>query len=135
MEEVKEELGLGTKELRAVRTGLERVGAVVASDLRVETTAGGHRHTSELFRWDQLFPRPSGVPGGLEELLAAGVAAAVVAPEHEVRTWFSWRAPTSIVDSLVEAGRVLRHPTGVLSAAGTASAPAPGARSRSPRPG
>jgi hypothetical protein len=134
VDELKEELGVGTKELRAVRTGLERIGAIVAKDLRVETESGGHRHTSELFRWDQIFPSPSSGPGGLEELVVAGVEAAVVAPEREVRSWFSWRVPPSAIDSLVEAGRLDRPAPDLLSAAGTASGPARAARSPSPRP-
>jgi hypothetical protein len=129
VEELKEELDLGAKELRGARARLERVGAVVSRDLRIETPAGGHRHTSELFRWDQVFPQPSSVPGGLEELVVAGVEAAVLAPESEVRSWFSWRVSAEAVDGLVEARRLERPGAGLLSAAGKASAQAPGERS------
>jgi hypothetical protein len=129
LDEVKEELGLGTKELRGARVVLERVGAIVARDLRITTTAGGHRHTSELSRWDQLFPQPASGPGGLEELLVAGVEAAVVAPEREVRAWFSWHASPETVAGLVEAGRLERPAPGFLSAAETPSGRAQGARS------
>jgi len=121
IDELKEELGLGAKELRSARAPLERVGAIVSRDLRIETTAGGHRHTSELYRWDQIFPQPSSLPGGLEELVVAGVEAAVVAPEREMRAWFSWRASPKTVDELVEAGRLERPAPGLLSAAETAS--------------
>ena len=89
-EEVKEETGLDTKALRAVRTRLERVGAVVSSSILVETHDGSHRHTSELRRWDQAFAEPRNEAGGLEELVVAAVRAAVLAPEPEVRRWFSW---------------------------------------------
>jgi hypothetical protein len=123
VEELKEELGLGTKELRAERTRLERVGAVVSKDLRVETKNGGHRHTSELYRWDQIFPQAPPRPGGLSELIVAGVQAAVVAPEREVRSWFSWRVTAEGIDELVDAARLERPAAGVLSAAGTASTP------------
>jgi hypothetical protein len=130
VEEIKEELALGTKELRAARTKLERVGAVVARDLRVETTGGGHRHTSELHRWDQVFPDLSAVRGGVEDLVVAGVEAAVLAPAAEVRRWFSWRISTNELDALVDAGRLGRPAPGLLSAVGTASERAPGGRSR-----
>jgi hypothetical protein len=77
IDELKEELGLDSKDLRALRARLERVGAVVAMGLRVETKGGGHRHTSELYRWDQVFPEPPLGAGGLDELVVAGVEAAV----------------------------------------------------------
>jgi hypothetical protein len=132
VDELKEELGLGTKELRAVRTRLERVGAVLAKDLRLETQSGGHRHTSELYRWDQVFPEPLGT-GGLDELVVAGVEAAVIAPDREARSWFSWRVPAERIEALVEAGRIDRPAPGVLSAAETASARARAAPAPSPR--
>jgi hypothetical protein len=132
VDELKEELGLGAKQLRAVRTRLERVGAVLAKDLRVETQHGGHRHTSELYRWDQVFREPPGT-GGLDELIVAGVEAAVLAPEREARSWFSWRASPETVEALVDAGRIDRPSPGVLSAAETASGRARAAPARSPR--
>lgn len=129
LDELKEELGLGAKELRGARTRLERVGAIVARDLRIET-AGGHRHTSELYRWDQMFVRPASRPGGLDELVVAGVEAAVVAPEREVRGWFSWSVSRATIDALVAAGRLARPAPGILSAAETASEPKQEGRSR-----
>jgi hypothetical protein len=132
VDELKEELGLGTKQLRAARTRLERVGAVLAKDLLVEAQNGGHRHTSELYRWNQVFPEPRGA-GGLDELFLAGVHAAVLAPEREARSWFSWRVSAEAIDALVEAGRIDRPAPGLLSAAETASARGPAAPARSPR--
>jgi hypothetical protein len=134
VDELKEELDLDARELRGVRARLERVGALVARDLRIETAAGGHRHTSDLYRWDQIFPRPSAARGGLEELVVAGVEAAVLTPEREVRGWFSWPVSAEAIDNLVEAGRLERPAAGLLSAAETASGREPGGRSRSPRP-
>lgn len=90
-EEIKEELGLDATTLRAARTRLERVGALVSRSIVVETAGGGHRHTGELQRWDQVFPEPAGTGGGLADLVVAAVRAAVVVPEPEVRRWFSWR--------------------------------------------
>jgi hypothetical protein len=130
IEEVKDELALAAKELRTLRTRLERVGAVVAMDLRVEAKSGGHRHTSELYRWDQIFPAMPTGPSGLEELFVAGLRAAVVAPEHEARSWFTWQVPAATLDALVEAGRVIRPAAGFIAAVETASARAPAAHSR-----
>jgi hypothetical protein len=130
IEELEEELGLHSKELRGLRARLERVGAVVAMDLRVEKEGGGHRHTSELYRWDHVFPEPSQGPGGLDELVVAGVAAAVLAPEREARSWFSWRASTKVIDALVAQDRLERPAPGFLSAAETASGRARAAPAR-----
>ena len=121
LDELKEELGLGSKEVRGARTRLERTGAVVSRDLRIENAGGGHRHTSELHRWDQIFSAPSSAPGGLAELVVAGIEAAVLAPEREVRAWFSWPVSPELVDALVEAGRLARPADGLLSAAETTS--------------
>jgi hypothetical protein len=105
LDDLKADLGFEAKRLRTVREALERVGAIVSGHV-VLGGNGGHRHTSELRRWDQLFPEPS--PGGLGELLVAGVRAAVVVPEQEVRGWFSWRVDGQLIGELVAAGRLTR---------------------------
>jgi hypothetical protein len=89
---------------RRTRGLLERVGAVVSRSVVIEP----HEHTSELLRWDQVRPEPA-AGGGLDELVVAGVRAAVVAPEREAAVWFSWRAD---VARLVEEGRLLRPAPG-----------------------
>jgi hypothetical protein len=112
LEELREELGFAPRELRALRGKLERVGAVVATPVVLEHP---HRHTSELARWDQCFPQRSAV-GGLAELVLAGVRAAVVAPQAEVRTWFSWRVDDATVGGLIDAGRLERVDGGLTAA-------------------
>jgi hypothetical protein len=121
-EDLRVELRLKRQELNALRSPLERCGAIIARSL--EVTAGeGHPHASELVRWDQAHP----VPGGgltdpfraLAGLVAAGVRAAVVAPEQELRRWFSWRWywTDGLVDRLVGERRLRRvgdHVTAVL---------------------
>ena len=104
-EDVKLELGLKPKELKAILFPLELCGAVV-------------RRNGTLERWDQAFPDPLGEPGGPEELLVAAVRAAVVAPEKEVGRWFSWRwlFPPELVDELVSAGRLERPEPGWVAA-------------------
>ena len=86
LEDLRLELGLSPKELKQLRVPLERCGALVSRSIVYEDP---HRHTSELARWDQVVPEASG-GGGLADLIVAGVRAAVVAPEKELRRWFSW---------------------------------------------
>ncbi len=103
------ELGLKPKELKDLRSPLERCGAVVTHMVAVELADGGHEHVSELTRWDHAYPEPSG-RGGIDDLLVAAVRAAVVAPEREVPRWFSWRwlIPDRSVERLVAEGRLER---------------------------
>ncbi len=108
------ELELKPKELKATRLPLERCGAIVARSVQV-TAGEAHAHSSELWRWDQAYAAdPGGADGDLEralgELLLAGVRAAVVAPERELRRWFSWQWYWSdaLVDGLVRDGRLRR---------------------------
>jgi hypothetical protein len=103
LDELREEVALGGKALRAAREALERVGAVVPRQVQLEA----ERYATELARWDQRFPAPS-PGGGLLELLVAGVRAAVVAPEREARRWFAWPVVAEEVEALVESGRLAR---------------------------
>jgi hypothetical protein len=85
LDDVKTELALPPKAVRALRNRLERVGALVAQEVKV-----GDDYATELCRWDQVVPEPAA--GGLDELVVAGVRAAVLAPREEIPRWFSWRA-------------------------------------------
>jgi hypothetical protein len=110
LEDLQTELGLTPKELKSLRSPLERCGAAVARSIVYEQP---HRHTSVLARWDQVQPGSSGARDprdALGDLLCAGVRAAVVAPERELPRWFSWRWywDDGLVDELVEAGRLRR---------------------------
>ena len=111
------ELELKPRELKAIRSPLERYGAVVARSV-VHQGGAGHTHTSELARWDQVFPEPSSSGGG-EDLLVAAVRAAVITPEPEVQRWFSWTRlfDEVLVDRLVEEERLFRPEPGWLAAA------------------
>ena len=136
VEDLREELGLSSKALKDITSPLERCGAVVSRSLAVSATAEGpHPHTTELARWDQVYPEPSR-GGGLEEVTVAAVRAAVVAPERQAFRWFSWSwlYRQTLVDELVAAGRLWRPEPGWVSAAETASGRGPGAPgpSRSP---
>jgi hypothetical protein len=108
------ELGLKPKELKLLRSPLERCGAIVSRSIVYQEP---HRHTSELARWDQVVPEAAD-GGGLEPLVVAGVRAAVLAPESEVSRWFSWRWywRDDLVDRLVDEGRLVRPEDGWLAA-------------------
>jgi hypothetical protein len=107
LEDLQLELGLTPRELRRLRTPLERCGAVVARSVVYEEP---HRHTSVLARWDQLVPESGG--GGFEELSVAAVRAAVVAPEAELPRWFPWWD-----ESVLESERLARPAAGWIATA------------------
>jgi hypothetical protein len=123
IEDLQVELDLKPKELKSLRAPLERCGAIVARSLEV-TAGGSHAHSSELVRWDQAYPSSAagGVRDSLQELVLAGVRAAVVAPERELKRWFSWQWywDDALVDELMS-GHKLRRIDGHVSAVGTAS--------------
>jgi hypothetical protein len=113
IEDLQVELDLTPRELKSLRAPLERCGAVVSRSL--EVTAGqGHAHSSELARWDQVYSGPgdgcvySHHP--LADLIVAGVHAAVVVPEPELKRWFSWPSywEDTLVEDLVSRGRLRR---------------------------
>ena len=122
IDDIRVELRLKRQELNALRAPLERCGAVIARSLQV-TAGGGHLHSSELIRWDHAHPAPGGgfadPRRALAGLIAAGVRAAVVAPERELRRWFSWPWywPAGLVDGLVGDGRLRRVDGHVTTAA------------------
>ena len=96
-----------------MRSPLERCGAIVSRSL--EVTAGlSHAHSSELARWDQVFSGRGDVGihlhHALQKLLLAGVRAAVLAPEEELKRWFSWKWywDDALVEELVHDGRLHR---------------------------
>lgn len=113
IDDLRLELGLKRQELRSLRAPLERCGAVVSRSVQV-TAGEGHQHSSELARWDQAYPGPGDTSTdprhALGGLVVAGVHACVVAPEHELARWFSWRWywTETLVDELVRDGRLRR---------------------------
>ena len=116
IEDLRTELGLKRQELKALRAPLERCGAIVSRSLHV-TAGRGHQHSSELARWDQAYPGSGGTGedpvAALRDLIAAAVRAAVLAPETELRRWFSWQWywADSLVDDLIgQAGCADRRP-------------------------
>ena len=121
LDDLRTELRLKRQELKALRSPLERCGAIVSRS--VEVTAGaGEQRSSVLARWDQVYPDSAGPAAdprrALGGLVVAGVRAAVVAPEAEPRRWFSWQWywTGTLIDDLVRQGR-LRRVEGHLAAA------------------
>jgi hypothetical protein len=110
LDDLQTELSLTPKELKSLRSPLERCGALVSRSVVYDEP---HRHTSVLCRWDQAHPEPSG--GGdpreaLAQSVCAAVRAAVVAPEAELGRWFTWRWywNDDLVHRLVDSGRLAR---------------------------
>jgi hypothetical protein len=123
LEDLRVELRMKRQELNSLRAPMERCGVLVSRSLHV-TAGEGHTHASELARWDQVHQGPGGPdadPGAaLRDLVAAGVRAGVVAPESELRRWFSWLWywSDSIVDDLIRDGRARRLDGHIVAAGG-----------------
>jgi hypothetical protein len=117
LEDLQEELGLHPKDLKAARSPLERTGAVVSRSYAVSSSSGGHVHTSQLARWDQVYPDAVGGEVDLKPLVVAGVRAAVVAPERELPRWFSWSWywQKGLIDELVDEALLWRPEPGWVS--------------------
>ena len=141
-EDLRTELSLKRQELKALRSPLERCGVIVARSVAMTSgrgdaeagdaqgagdhEGGGHRQDSELSRWDQAYHAPPAAASdpaeALADLLVAAVRAAVVAPEPELRRWFSWTWywTDTLVDDLIRSGR-LRRVDAHIAAVGSAS--------------
>ncbi|HEX5250708.1 MAG TPA: hypothetical protein VFW14_13675 [Gaiellales bacterium] len=114
--DLKVELEWDAGRLRRARRPLERTGAVVSHGVTLPGVESGHVHSSVLARWDQDMPHPSSA-GSLGDLVVAAVRAAVLAPQAEVGSWFSFtqRADAALVDGLVAAGRLVRPAPGWIA--------------------
>jgi hypothetical protein len=117
VEDLKNELALDAKALRTARTRLEAAGAIIGTGVRTEV-GGGHRHSSRIARWDQ-----AGVPTSdastieaLAAAIVAGVRAAVIVERTEPREWFGWLVDVSLIDALLETGRLLAVDNGLVTA-------------------
>ena len=121
IEDLRTELGLKRQELTSLRAPLARCGAIISRSLQV-TAGEGHLHSRELVRWDQAYRGTGGTDANpsqaLKDLLAAGVRASVVAPEPELRRWFSWQWywTDTLVDDLIREGRLRRVDDHVMTA-------------------
>jgi hypothetical protein len=119
-EDLRTELSLKRQELKALRSPLERCGAIVARSVAMtsgrgdaDADADSHTRDSELSRWDQAYRGPASTADpaeALADLVVTAVLAAVIAPEQEPRRWFSWtwRWTGTLIDDLVRSGRLRR---------------------------
>ncbi len=114
-EDVAMELGWDRARLKRIRTRLERVGTVVCDGLVFNDVATWH--FAPMRRWDDVVEMSSEPDDPLAVALLAGLRAAVIAPEREVRSWFSWPIPAETVDRLVESGRLVRPAPGWVAVA------------------
>ena len=109
LEDIQVELSLKPKELKSIRSPLERCGAVVSRNATL-----AEAEATELARWDQVYPDAEDEGVHLHHLLGnfvvASVHASVVAPERELKRWFSWQWywTDTLVDDLVRDGRLRR---------------------------
>jgi hypothetical protein len=121
VDDLKTELSLKPKELRSILYPLELCGVVLRR--AVAPTEAGEVEGFELVRWDHVFPKPPvGNGGGLDDLVVAGVRAAVLATEREIPRWFAWRwrFEPGLVDRLVSEGRLERPEPGWVTARASA---------------
>lgn len=106
LDDVKRDLGWVAAALRRLRNRLESVGAIVSWSMETLAAQGGERETSELALFNQRFPDIEARPGGLAELVVAGVRAAVVARADEIPGWLTWRLSSRMIADLLAAGRL-----------------------------
>ncbi|HET7467524.1 MAG TPA: hypothetical protein VFL29_12750 [Candidatus Dormibacteraeota bacterium] len=110
-EDVLLELGWDGRRLKSARNRLERIGAVISDGLVFD--AGGEATFAPMRRWDAVVKKAPAGEDPLGDVVVAAVRAAVIAPEAEVRSWFSWPVTSETIDRLVAAGRLARaaYPT------------------------
>jgi hypothetical protein len=119
-EDLKTELGLKSRELKAILYPLELCGTVLTRP--IQPTEAGTVEGYEYVRWDAVFPEPAPCQGGIDELVVAGVRAAVLATEREAPRWFAWRwrMDDTLTERLVSDGRLERPAPGWLAAGASA---------------
>lgn len=114
-DDIELELGWDRTRVKAVRNRLERVGAVISDGLVFEDAT--QWFLAPMRRWDHVVPRSKAGGNPYAELALAGMRAAVMAPESDVTSWFSFRIPAGTIDELVKAGRLIRPGQGLIAMA------------------
>ena len=115
--DLKVELEWDAARLRRARRPLERAGALVSHGVTLAAERGGH------IALERARPLGSGLPGARGRIArrsrsSACVRAAVLAPQAELRRWFSWRPQpdAALVERLVGEGRLIRPAAGWIAA-------------------
>jgi hypothetical protein len=116
LDDLEVELAWDRKRVKRVRDRLEHVGAVVGDGLVFEDESTWH--FGPLRRWDAVFDKPAAVKHPYDVVVMAAMRAAVLAPEDDLRKWFSWPVPSGTVERLVAEGRLIRPASGWLAIAG-----------------
>ena len=114
-DEIELELRWTRPRLKRARVRLEKFGAVISEGLVFEDATTWH--FAPLRRWDQVVRRSKTAKDPFAEPVMAGVRAAVVAPEADLKSWFSWPIPASTIDRLVAERRLIRPAPGLLALA------------------
>lgn len=112
-DDIQLELGWDRRRLKQVRVRLEGVGAVLSEGLVFEDSTTWH--FAPMQRWDQVIDPSPAVADPFAAVVLAGVRAAVIAPEANIQSWFTWQIPTRTVDQLVQDGRLVRPAPGYLA--------------------
>lgn len=112
-EDIELELGWDRRRLKRARDRLERVGALVSDGLVFADEATWH--FAPLRRWDHVTKAADRKRDPYSEVLLAGMRAAVVARESELRSWFSWPLRPDVVERLVSSGRLMRPAPGWIA--------------------
>jgi len=119
-DDIKLELGLETGAYHRVRRTLESRGAIVSRAISMEGPTGGHRHMSQLMRWDQVVAHSSAKPeDSLVALLRVLVKAAVLIPEGEARRALTWTISDEVVERSIDEGHIRRVSKDTLAVAAT----------------
>jgi len=116
IDDVEVELSWDRRRSKRARDRLERVGAVISDGLVFHDLATSYR--APMRRWDQVIsaaPEPRLGDDPMVDAVLAGMRAAVLTQESDLRTWFSWPIESRIVDQMVDAGRLLRPSPGWLT--------------------
>ena len=115
-DDVELELRWTRERLKRTRNRLEKVGAVVSEGLVFEDSTTWH--FAPLRRWDHVVGSRRRVEDPYGDVVVEGVRASVIAPESEVRSWYSWPIPKDTVQRLVDERRLIRVGDGFLAIAG-----------------
>ena len=115
-DDLKLELGLESRGYQKVRRLLEGRGAILSRTITIDVASGGHRHMSQISRWDHVVDKSSGDPEeAMADLLGAVVDAAVLIPETEARRALTWTVPRDAVERSIDDGRIRRVSKDILA--------------------
>lgn len=113
LDDLEVELAWDRMRVKRVRDRLQRVGAIVGEGLVFEDESTWH--FAPLRRWDLVIDHSVAVEHPHDDVVIAGMRAAVLAIEADLRNWFSWPIPPGTVDRLVAEGRLARPAPGWLA--------------------